>query len=65
MPDPAHCDARMKMARLIPGFKALPELLVFRCSHCGHVETIERPLLKRDDPTKRFLCNSAQVTGAF
>jgi hypothetical protein len=40
MPDPAHCDEPMKLARLIPKFEALPELLVFKCERCGHVETI-------------------------
>jgi hypothetical protein len=34
------------LARLIPGFQALPELLVFRCPHCGHVETLEQPVPK-------------------
>jgi hypothetical protein len=38
--DPAHCDEPMKLARLIPQFEALPELLVFRFHSCGHVETI-------------------------
>jgi hypothetical protein len=33
----------MELARLIPRFQALPELLVFRCPHCEHVETIEQP----------------------
>jgi hypothetical protein len=49
MPDPVHCDERMELARLIPRFQALPELLVFRFSHCGHVETFEQPV-----PTARF-----------
>jgi hypothetical protein len=46
MPDPLHCDDRMELARLIPRFQALPELLVFRCPQCGHVETIEQPAPK-------------------
>ena len=47
MPDPVHCEEPMEMARLIPRFQALPELLVFRCSHCGHVETMEQPISTR------------------
>ena len=46
MPEPVHCDERMELARLIGKFQALPELLVFRCPNCGHVETIEQPRLK-------------------
>ena len=46
MPDPVHCDERMELARLIPRFQALPELFVFRCPQCGHVETLEQPALK-------------------
>ena len=42
MPEPVHCDEKMELARLIPRFQALPELLVFRCPRCGHVETIEQ-----------------------
>ena len=45
MPEPVHCDEKMELARLIPRFQALPELLVFRCPHCGHVETIQQPAL--------------------
>jgi hypothetical protein len=45
--DPAHCDEPMILARLIPQFEALPELLVFKCQRCGHVETIAR---SRSDP---------------
>jgi hypothetical protein len=36
MPDPVHCDDRMELARLIPKFEALPELLVLKCERCGH-----------------------------
>jgi hypothetical protein len=43
MTEPVHCDERMELARLIPSFQALPELLVFRCPQCGHVETLEQP----------------------
>jgi hypothetical protein len=46
MPDLVHYAERMELARLIPRFQALPELLVFRCPHCGHVETIEQPALQ-------------------
>jgi hypothetical protein len=46
MRDPMHCDERMELARLIPSFQVLPELLVFRCPLCGHVETIEQRALK-------------------
>ena len=64
MPDPVHCDERMELARLIPGFQALPKLLVFRCSHCGHVETLaarpekalqlKGPALTQRSPPMRF-----------
>ena len=43
MRDPMHCDERMELARLIPSFQVLPELLVFRCPRCGHVETEHAP----------------------
>ena len=53
MPDPVHCEEPMEMARLIPRFQALPELLVFRCSHCGHVETMEQSVLIQGALTQR------------
>jgi hypothetical protein len=44
MPDPVHCDERMELARLIPRFQALPELLVFRCPNAG--TSRRKPALK-------------------
>jgi hypothetical protein len=32
----------MKLARSIPGFGGLPELLVFRCARCNEVQTVEQ-----------------------
>jgi hypothetical protein len=49
--DPSHCDESMKLARLIPGFQTLPELLVYRRSRCGHVETVEQLDLKQSNWT--------------
>jgi hypothetical protein len=46
MPDLVHCAERMELARLIPRFQVLPAILVFRCPHCGHVETFEQPVFK-------------------
>ena len=43
MPEPVHCDEKMELARLIPRFQALPELLVFRCPHDNSAARPNRP----------------------
>jgi hypothetical protein len=36
-----HCDGKMKVARVIPTFRALPRLTVFQCLDCLEVITLE------------------------
>jgi hypothetical protein len=47
--DPSHCGEPMRLARLIPKFEVLPELLVFKCERCAHVETIAQAADKSAD----------------
>jgi hypothetical protein len=35
----AHCREPMTLARTVPPLGALPELLVFLCPRCRHVDT--------------------------
>jgi hypothetical protein len=48
MPEPVHCNERMELARMIPRFQALPELLVFRCPIADTSRPSSSPPLKRD-----------------
>jgi hypothetical protein len=39
------CDGPMNLVRTFPKLGGLPELLVFQCSPCEEVETIEGPVI--------------------
>jgi hypothetical protein len=43
-PSCAQCSGSMRLIRTIPRVGSHPELLVFRCTRCNHVETKEQPL---------------------
>jgi uncharacterized Zn finger protein len=36
-----RCQAQMRRVRAVPKLDNLPELIVYRCNKCGHVETVE------------------------
>jgi hypothetical protein len=42
-PSCAQCSGPMRLIRTIPRVGLHPELLVFRCTRCNHVETKEQP----------------------
>jgi len=42
VPSCPNCGAQMKPVRIIPRVGGLPELTVFQCAPCNHVETVER-----------------------
>jgi hypothetical protein len=39
-PSCPHCGGKIKLARVIPEFRALPRLTVFQCLDCREVITV-------------------------
>jgi len=54
----AHCGERMKLVRTIPKIGMLPELYMFKCMRCGHVNAQkEKPT--HGDLSPDYLADSA------